>query len=549
MAKSQTNRVVFQPATYQGMQRGIDRLVNAIRPTLGPLSRVVAIDHLDRALAKVANKPPELLDSGGVIARRIIELGNRDEDMGAMLARAMICRLHEQVGDGTATAAVLFQSIYEQGVHYVTSGGNAMGLRHYLREALDNIVSELDRMTTHVEGKEMLTHIAESLCADIPLARMLGEIFDIIGEYGQLDIRTGRSQKLEREYIEGMYWDGGLFSREMVTDRTQLRTDFENPGILISDLEIEASREMLPIVEMATKNGIRSLVVVVRRLSEQAIATFLLANTYPENFRVMAVKTPGLNAEDRSAALEDLAVLSGGIPLIDAAGHTFRRVKPEMLGRARRAWATPSSLGIVGGNGDARLLRRHISSLQARYQRDENPDSRRKVQQRIGKLMGGSASLWIGGATEVEITMRKELAQRVADTLRGAVMEGVLPGGGVSLLACQPALERKLAQSTSPDERAAYRILINALAVPTRTIINNAGYDDSEILARIRLAGEGCGFDVVSGRLVDITQAGIFDATTVQRKALQSAVATAALALTIDVLVHHRKPEQVQCPG
>jgi chaperonin GroEL len=335
----------------------------------------------------------------------------------------------------------------------------------------------------------------------------------------------------------------------MITDHTQLRTDFENPAILISDLEIEVSREMLPIVEMATKNGIRSLVVVVRRLSEQAIATFLLANKYPENFRVMAVKTPGLNAEDRGAALEDLAVLTGGTPLIDAAGHTFRRVKPEMLGRARRAWATPNSFGVVGGNGDARLLRQHISSLRARYQREENLDSRRKVQQRIGKLMGGSASLWIGGATEIEITMRKELAQRVADTLRGAVMEGVLPGGGVSLLACQPALERKLVQTTDPDERAAYRILIKALAVPTRTIITNAGYDDSEILARICLAGEGCGFDVVSGRLVDMTQAGIFDAITVQRKALQSAVVTAALALTIDVLVHHQKPEQVQSPG
>ena len=539
MAKSQTQRVIFQPATYQGFQRGIDQMVAAVRPTLGPLPRVVALERTSGA-----SRMPEILDSGGVIARRIIQIPDRDEDMGAMFVRHLLWRLHEKAGDGTATAAVLFQSIYDRGMRYIVAGGNAMLLRRHLEAGLRVILDELAGMATPLEGKEKLAQIAESICYDPPLARMLGEIFDIIGEYGQLEIRSGRSRELEREYVEGMYWKGGVLSRQMIADPTKQRTEMENAAILISDLEIENPRELIPVVETTMQAGVRSLLVIANTVSDNAMGLLLSASKDPARFRAVAVRTPKLNATDRAGALQDLAALTGGRPLVKAAGFTLSGVRFEDLGRARRAWADRTYFGIVGGRGDPRALRRHIADLRAVLERVDAPDDRKKLRERIGKLMGGSATLWVGGTTQLEIDARKERAERTADALRGAIAEGVLPGGGVSLLACRPALQRKLDQSTGADERAAYHILIKALEAPIRTLLTNAGHDASELMAEIKAAGPGMGFDVRAGQVVHMAQAGIFDSANVQREAVRSAVAGAALALTVDVLVHHKKPPQ-----
>jgi chaperonin GroEL len=537
-AKRQTQRVVFQPAAYRGIQKGINQIADALRPTLGPFPRTIAIEQLPR------DKAPELLDDGGVIARRIIELPNRDEDVGAMFIRHVLWRLHEKVGDGTATAAVLFQSVYNQGVRYIVAAGNAMALRHYLEKGMQVILDEVASMAVHLEGKETLVQIAETICHDPPLAQMLGEIFDIIGEYGQLEIRSGRSRELEREYVEGMYWKGGVLSRQMITDHTNLRTEMENAAILISDLEIEDPRQLIPVIEAVRQAEIRSLLIIAGKLSDSAISLLLTASRDPAKFQAIAVQSPGMTAGDRAASLEDLAVLTGGHPLARAAGYTLRGVKGQHLGRARRVWADRTYFGIMGGKGDPRALRQHIVSLRAAFRQADDLEVRRKLQERIGKLMGGSAVLWVGGATELEITARKEQAQRASDALRGAITDGVVPGGGVSLLACRPSLQERLDQSTDPDERAAYRILIKALEEPIRTILINAGYDASEVMAEMKRADAGYGFDVRSGQIVDMAKAGIFDAASVQKAAVHSAIASAALALTIDVLVHRKTPRE-----
>jgi len=518
-------------------------MVEAIRPTLGPRPRIVAIDRV------LDDKMPELLDNGGTIARRIIQLPDGDEDIGAMLVRDLLCRLKEQVGDGTATAAVLFQSVYNEGVRYLASGGNAMRLHFYLEKGVRVILDHLTGMTVHLTGKEKLAQIAETICYDPPLARLLGEVFDIIGEYGRLEIRPGRSRGLEREYVEGMYWERGLVSREMITDHNRLRTEFENAAILISDLEIKAPRQLFPVLELAIKADIRSLLVVASKLSDGAIA-FLLANKNPERFQAVAVKTPGYGKDEQAWALEDLAVLTGGCAFIKVAGDTFSRIKLQDFGYARRVWADRRNFGIVGGKGNPRALRQHIATLRTAFEQSDEPAAREKLRKRIGKLLGGSATLWVGGATELEITARQELAERTAKAMRGAIIEGVLAGGGMSLLACRPALQRMLDQSTDPDERAAYRILIKAMAEPIRTIIANAGYDASEVMTEIKLAGSGHGFDVTSGQVVDMAQAGIYDATTVQKSAVYAAIAGAAQALTIDVLVHRRvQPDKATIPA
>ena len=534
--------LVFQPAAHRRMQRGINALVAAVRPTLGPTARTVAITHLMND-----QKSPEILDDGGLIARRVIELGPRGEDMGAMLARALICRQHERMGDGAATAAVLFQAVYNGGLHYLAAGGNAMRLRVHLQAALSCALGLLDEMTFRIEGKENLARAAEAICHDPPMAKLLGEIFDIIGAYGQLDIRKDHSRGLRRDYIEGMYWNSGLFSREMIMNRAELQTVYEEPSILIVDFKINDPRHIMPILEIAVETKIEKLILVAGDLSKEALAGLLLANGKLKNFQVMAVKGPGRNTDDRIAAVEDLAILTGAEPMLKVAGHSLKDVAARHFGRARRGWASPHSFGIVGGKGNPRKLRQHVGHLQSRFQRSDDSKERGKILERIGKLMGGSATLWTGGASEAEIERRKELAERTASAMRAAVKDGVLPGAGLAYLACRPALESGQRASADPDERAAFRILHQALAEPARAIFENAGYDPGDVMAKLMNADGRCGFDALSGQLIDRRR--IVDGASIQKAALRNAVLTAGMALTVDVLVHHKTPEIARHPG
>jgi len=531
MSHAATRRVIFQPATHRRLQRGVNKLVEAIRPTLGPRPRLVAINRL------LEEKMPEMLDNGGTIAKRVERLTDPDEDMGAQLVRDMLWRLQDQVGDGTATAAVLFGSIYNQGIHYLAAGGNAMRLHDYLGKGLQLVMDQLSAMTVQISGKEQLARIAASLSHDPALSKLLGEIFDIVGAYGRLEIREGRGRDLEREYVEGMYWEWGLHSRDMIADLPRFRTEFEDAAILISDLEIDEPQQLYPPLEMALRAGIPRLVIVASKLSDRALG-FLLANKQPDRFQLMAVKAPGWDATQRAAALEDMAILTGGRPFLKVAGDSFARVMPEHLGRARRAFADLRTFGIVGGKGNPRLLRQHIAHLRSAFDQSDDTILREPLLKRVGMLLGGSATLSIGAATELEIAARKELAERTAASVRAAMMEGVVPGGGVALLACRPALQEALARSEEAEERGAYRILIKALAEPLRTLVSNAGYDASEAMAEVRMAGPGFGFDVTVGRAVDVMKAGLYDPAIVLKSAAYGAVSAAALALTVDVLIH-----------
>jgi chaperonin GroEL len=473
---------------------------------------------------------PEILDKGGVIARRIIQLPDRDADMGAMLTRELLWKLHKEYADGAATAAVLLQSIYSQGVTYLASGGNAMVLRRTLEEGLELILNELSKMTIQVEGKEQLARIAESVCQDGPLAEMLGEIFDIIGEYGQLEVRPLRSRELRREYVDGMYWHAKPFSRNMLTEAGNSRVLLEDAAILITDLEIEDAHQLIPAMQVALDAGFYTMLITATKLSTAALSV-VMVNQDPQKLHAVAVRTP-----------------AGGRPFRRAAGDTLSNVGVEDLGRARRVWVQAKRFGLAAGKGDPRAIREHMKQLKALYAATEDPDARRKLRGRIGALVGGAALLWAGGATEIEIETRKELAEQAAGSLRGALRDGVLPGGGVALLACRQILQERLDQSTGPDERAGYRILLNAMEAPARTIFENAGYESSQVMAQINHAGLGCGFDVVSGQMTNMTEAGICDVASVQKAAIGGAVTTAALALTVDVLVHHKKPEEVLTP-
>ena len=537
----QIPEVVFQPRTARGFQGGVNKIVDAIRPSLGPVPRAVAIGRVS------ADRPPELLDSGGIIARRIIQLPNPDEDAGAMYLRGALWNLHERVGDGVATSAVLFQSIFNEGLKYIAAGGNAMILRRYLESGMEIIVEALEDMILPISGTEALTNVAKTVCHDHEMASALGNIVSIIGENGSLEIRSGHGRSIERELITGSYWPGAVVSKQMIYDVTQNRTVFENAAILVSDLDIEEAQDLAPVIKAAVEAQINSLVIMCTKASEQ-VQGLMVQSKNSEKLQIIAVKTPGIRSDVQMTYMSDIAVLTGGKPLLKAAGDTLASVTSEHFGYARRIWANEEYTGIVHPQGDPKVIRKYIDALRTAIEDVKNAEDRGRLQDRIGKLLGGAAAIDVGGLTETEMETRKELAKRTADALRGAWREGILPGGGTALLACRPALEEMLNGDQSLDARAAYRILRAALEAPFRAILTSSGYAPGSNLADVELAGPGFGFDVISGQVCEMIPSGVVDVATVQKQAVISAVRSAAMALTIDVLIHRKNPPMVTEP-
>ena len=368
----QTPGVLFQPEAHLRMQKGINLIVEAVRPTLGPRPRNVAVEKIPRT------KSPELLDNGGIIARRIIDLKDPDENMGAMFLRGALWRLYEKVGDGTATAAVIFQTVYNQGLKYIAAGGNAMLLRQHLEDGLKIIFNALDEMVTPVEGKEMLSRVAQSVCYDEELATILGDIFDLIGEYGILQIRGGRSRVIEKEYIEGSFWSGGLYSKDMIFDINKQRTQFINASILLSDLELDEPEQLVPVLEAVAEAQIPNLVIMANKVSDKVMG-LLAVSQKQSQVQMVAVKVPGMRLDEQMMALEDLAILTGGATFIKAAGDTFKNVSAESFGQARKIWADMNYLGVSGGKGDPLQRRKQIEKLRRGYLLEEEADLRTKL--------------------------------------------------------------------------------------------------------------------------------------------------------------------------
>jgi chaperonin GroEL len=542
MKARQKPGVVFQPHVSRRLQRGIHKMVGAVSPTLGPLGGGVAIDHLNNT-----NPLPEFVDDAGVIARRIIELCDRDEDIGAMLVRSMILRQHMRHGDGTATAAVVFQAVYDAGIRYISAGGNAMRLRHHLERAIPCMIDMLDEMAFQLEGRKALSQMALSLCHDSEMAELLGESLDLLGAYGRLEIREAYGRRLYREYVEGSHFYAGAISNTLLPDTATKLLQLENAALFLSDLSVEEHTTLFPVLRSAFEANVNALVIVVRSLSDKAIG-LLATHNRMNKFPVVAVKLPGLNPEDRMAALEDLQRMTGATPFLEVAGPLPDSIAERHFGRMRRFWADPHSFGFVGGKGDPRQLRDHLRKLKKRSQKTLDVDDRKKLHDRIGTLLGGAITLWVGGQSQPEISARKALADRTALALRGAYEEGVLPGGGMAFLQCADRLRQQMRTTHDEEAHAAYRILSEALAAPARTIWQNAGYDPGEVTSQLHHAGKSAVFDAVTGKVVDVREAGILDSASVLKACIRHAVGSAALALTIDSVVHLARPEMAGEP-
>jgi chaperonin GroEL len=530
--------VVLQPRTYQSLQRGINTLAEAVRPTLGPLPRLVMMEAMRRY------DRPEILDNAATIARRIIEIRPRSRDVGAMLLRQALWKMHVEAGDGGATMAVMYQAAVNEGVRYLTqSGGNAMLLRGGLERGLEAVLAALGQDAAPLAGQAAITAMALGLCqGDDELAGLLGEIFDIVGPDGLIVVEKWNKTGLEREYIEGTYWHlSGWWSRWLLSDTITKRAMVEDAALLITDLKLTRPEQLVPVLDRCAQGGVKRLVVIAAEVTDSVIG-LLVENNKAKTIETLAVRTPRVGEQERVAAMEDIALLSGGRAFYSGANETLDDFDVADLGHARRAWATESLFGIYGGKGDARKLRAHVAHLRAQLKHAELESAQRDLQQRIGRASGGTAILRIGGLTESQVEARKALAERAVTSLRAAVQGGVVAGGGAALLGARAALASLAA--CNDEETAAYRLLARVLEEPMRTIARNAGAVPDVILEKVKECPPGHGYDARAHRLVEMRQAGIQDALVVVRKALEIAIHGAATSLTTDVIVHHREPKE-----
>jgi chaperonin GroEL len=526
-------QVLFQPAAQRHFLRGVQRLVAVLRPTLGPFPCGVLIMP-ERGIGR----EPEWLDSGGLIARRIVQLADAYADPGAMFVRHMVWRLYEGVGDGTATAAVMFLELLEQGMRYVAAGGDPTPLCRHLLSMTESICAALAAQATPIEGRQEITNLAESICSDSSIATALSEVFGIIGAEGCLDVRSGFRPGVEREYTEGMVYESALMSPHFQSDGISPSIELERAALVISNLEVCSSRDILPAMEAALATKAQSLVLIADHLSDEAHLV-LEVNRRRGTLPSFAVRVPGLRRDEQVAALEDIAALTGGTPLRREAGASLTTITPDHLGRVRRAWANTTHFGLARGGGEPRALRLYLDALRCACKCADNPSTRRDLQQRIGRLIGGSAVVRVGGATTVEASARIALAQRTANVLRSALRSGVVPGGGAAFLVCRPA-----APATGVDcaERVAGAMWQRALEAPARVIAANAGYSSDAIISALNTLPAGYGLDVRSGKLTDMRQVGVLDPVDVLIDVVRTVGNSASLVLTIEAQVYRRSP-------
>lgn len=533
--------VILQPAVSQGLRRGIAQLMGAVRPTLGPLSGLVAVAPATREL------PIELLDSAALIARRIIALPDADADVGAMLLRQMLWQLHERVGDGTATAAIIFESLFTDGLRYLSAGGDPMRLRTHLEAGLTRA---LDALQGLVRPLDDYAHVAATLCPDAEIAIAISEVLTHLGPYAPIEIMAGYGRGVEREYVPGTYWS--LSGRLGATQGTATieAAELDAPLILATDVDVEEPSDLEAVLRGALHVGNRSLLLIVRSVSEK-VAAFLATAEKSTQFRFVCAKTPGQDTTAQMNALQELALLTGCQPLFRATGATLASVRAADFGRARRVWVSQSNLGLEDGAGDPAAVQAFVAAINAAIDAEPDYGQRHSHYARLGRFLGASAIVRVGGSTESEIKTRKALATRALRTLRGAGIEGVVPGGGAGLLACGDALRQAANSDTDDERRIAYRMLATALDAPFRVIVANSGLLPSDALAEVTRNGrpDGCvGYDVRARRAVNMWEAGLLDSAPVVQAALQHAVKSAAVCLTLAVIVHHANPEQAVNP-
>lgn len=524
--------VLLQPRARVALTRGVDQMANVLRVTLGPMARAVIMAPI------ISTRAPELLTDAATIARRIIEIPDPYENMGAMLIRHMAWRMREKVGNGAATATVIAQRLLHEANYQASAGANVMMLRRGVDQGLAVAYDELKKQAQPMESPEQIEGLAIAAAGDEEIGRYVAEMLEIIGTDGVILVEDHAGMRTDREYVEGLQWDSGYVSAYFCTDLDRMEAVVENPVIVSTDVNVETAQQLLPIMEqiMANKErlGIGGFVLIANEITGPALA-IMVANTEKKTLPCLGIKAPGAG-DRRVRILEDVAVLTGGRMIAEDAGDNLQSATFADAGRARRVWANRDFFSIIGGAGDQNTIRQRVQEIKKLLPTADGDYEREKMRERLGKLQGGVGILKVGAASEREREIKKQRGEEAVASARAAAEEGVVPGGGAAYLACLPALE-KLAQSLTGDAALGVRILMKAMEAPTEWIVRNAARDHKAILAKLRESPPGHGYDAMQDRIVDMTQGGILDPLKVVRTALETGVSGGLMALTTDALV------------
>ena len=515
-------QVVFDEAARRALKRGIDKLADTVKVTIGPKGRNVVLDKKFGA--------PTITNDGVTIARDI-ELDDHFENMGAQLLKEVATKTDDVAGDGTTTAVVLGQALVTEGLRNVAAGANPMVIKRGLDKAVAAVVAEIKAHSRKVDTREQIAAVASISAADPSVGELIAEVMGKVGKDGVITVEEGQSLGLDKEYTEGMQFDRGYISAYFVTNADRMEAQLDNPAILITDKKISAVQDALPALEKAVGTG-RPLLIVAEDVDGEALAT-LVVNKIRGTVQVLAVKAPGFG-DRRKEMLRDIAVLTGGTVISEEVGRKLDSVTAEDLGSARRVVSSKDNTTIVDGSGKPAEIKARMAQIKAQIEETTSDYDKEKLQERLAKLSGGVAVIKVGAATEVELKEKKHRIEDALSTTRAAVEEGIVAGGGTTLLQARASLDKLKLEG---DEQVGVDIVRRALEAPARQIAENAGARGDVVIEAILKAKRGTGFDASTDTMVDMFEMGIVDAAKVTRSALQNAASVAAMVLTTEAVV------------
>jgi len=528
--------LIFDAEARRQLKSGIDALANAVRVTLGPRGRNVAIDKKWGA--------PTVTHDGVTVAKEI-ELENHFQNMGAQMLKQAATKTNDVAGDGTTTATVLAQAIVTEGLRNLAAGANPMLMKRGIETATQAVVAEIKKQATPLQGHADIEHIAGVSANDPEIGKLLAEAMDKVGRDGVITIEEGKGLKLEVEYTEGMQFDRGYVSAYFITDSTRMEASLEEPYILITDKKISAITEIVPVLEKLVQTGRKELVIIAEDIDGEALAT-LVVNKLRGILNVLAVKAPGFG-DRRKEMLRDIATLTGGQVVSEELGKKLDATTLADLGQARRVSSTKDDTTIVEGRGKSEDIQARIQQIKSQIEETTSDYDKEKLQERLAKLSGGVAVIKVGAATEVELKEKKARVEDALHATRAAVDEGIIPGGGVTLLRAASAID---ALSLQGDQKLGAEILKRALEEPVRQLVRNAGLEGSVVVERLSHEQRAnWGFDVMSESYVDLVAAGIVDPAKVTRTALENASSVAGMILTTEALVTDAPEKKTAAPA
>jgi chaperonin GroEL len=529
-------QIAFDQEARDAMRRGVGKLARAVRVTLGPKGRNVI-------LQKSFGSPTVTKD--GVTVAKEIELEDKYENMGARMVREVASKTSDVAGDGTTTATVLAEAIFNEGLRAVVSGANPMLMKRGMDRGVEDIVERLKKMSIPVKSKKDMENVASVASNNDPeIGRIIAEAMDKVGKDGVITVEEGKTLETTHEFVEGMQFDRGYLSPYFVTDPQKMECELEDPYILIYEKKISGNKDLVPVLEKVLNTG-KPILIVAEEVEGEALAT-LVINKLRGTFKCAAVKAPGYG-DRRKAMLEDIAILTGGRAIFEDLGIQLENVQLRDLGRAKKVKIDKDNTTIIEGAGKRDAIKGRIDAIQRELEKSTSDYDKEKLSERMAKLSGGVAKINVGAATESEMKERKARVEDALHATRAANQEGILPGGGVALLRCAEGLKVK---GLSHDEEVGFQIVVRACKAPITQIADNAGSDGGIVAAKVlENDSQNYGFDARVDRYCDMVKEGIIDPTKVVRSALQNAASVATLLLTSDALVAEIPKEEKKPAG